>query len=93
MPILTIKFSQFAAGGDLTAGDTTVGLLGGANTSFSNPWTFLAPGTTAQRPVPSAAIDFRLRLNTSLNVYEYYDPNAAVWVELSVVAQALLILG
>lgn len=83
-PILTKKFSQFTIGGDLTPGDITVGYGGGDNTQFTNPWTFLAPGTTAQRPAPSAAIDFRLRFNTSDNTYEFYDPGLAIWVQISV---------
>ena len=45
----TIKFSQMTAGGDLAPGDFTPGLLAGANVLFSNPWTFLAPGSTAAK--------------------------------------------
>lgn len=71
------------AGGDLAPGDTTPGLLGGANVLFNNPWTFLAPGTTAERPVPSAAIYYRLRLNTDTQTYEYFNPIVMQWVELS----------
>ena len=79
----TIKFSQMMAGGDLAPGDFTPGLLAGANVLFSNPWTFLAPGSTAARPVPSVAIDGRLRFNTDTLVYEYYDTLSSTWVELS----------
>ncbi len=79
----TIKFSEFATGGDLSNDKITVGLGTGGNTQYNNPWTFLAPGTTADRPAPSAAIQFRLRLNTDLNFYEYYNPDAGQWVELS----------
>lgn len=79
----TIKFSQMTAGGDLAPGDSTPGLQGGANVLFSNPWTFLAPGSTASRPVPSVSIDGRLRFNTDTLTYEYYDTMSATWVELS----------
>ena len=79
----TIKFSQMTPGGDLAPGDFTPGLLAGANVLFSNPWTFLAPGSTAARPVPSVAIDGRLRFNTDTLVYEYYDTLSSTWVELS----------
>jgi hypothetical protein len=79
----TIKFSQMAAGGDLAPGEMTPGLLAGANVLFNNPWTFLAPGSTASRPVPSSVIDGRLRFNTDTLVYEYYDVLSSTWVELS----------
>ena len=79
----TIKFSQMAAGGDLAPGEMTPGLLAGANVLFNNPWTFLAPGSTASRPIPSVTIDGRLRFNTDDLVYEYYDTISATWVELS----------
>jgi trimeric autotransporter adhesin len=79
----TIKFSQMAAGGDLAPGEMTPGLLAGANVLFNNPWTFLAPGSTASRPVPSSDIDGRLRFNTDTLVYEYYDVISSTWVELS----------
>ena len=83
--VSTIKFSQFASGGDLSNGVTTVGLDNTLtiNTQFNNPWTFLAPGTTGDRPTPSASMYYRLRLNTTLQVYEYYDPITATWTELS----------
>ena len=71
------------AGGDLAPGEKTPGLLGGANVLFNNPWTFLAPGSTADRPVPSAAIDGRLRFNTDTLIYEYYDTLVSMWVPLS----------
>lgn len=79
----TIKFSQFLDGLNLKNGDTTVGLRSGANTKFNNPWTFLASGTTGDRPVPAADMYYRLRLNTTLEVYEYYDPTTATWTQLS----------
>jgi hypothetical protein len=79
----TIKFSQMTAGGDLAPGEKTPGLLGGANVLFNNPWTFLAPGSTADRPIPSVDIDGRLRFNTDTLVYEYYDTISSSWVQLS----------
>ncbi len=79
----TIKFSEFDNGGDLSNDKITVGLGTGGNTKYNNPWTFLPPGTTADRPAPSATIQFRLRFNTDLNFYEYYDTDAGSWVELS----------
>jgi hypothetical protein len=79
----TIKFSEFLDGGDITQGDTTVGLAGGVNSKFSNPWTFLPSGTTGDRPTVAAAMYFRQRLNTQLQVYEYYDPINVQWTELS----------
>lgn len=79
----TIKFSEFTSGGDLANSDLTVGYATGVNLQFNNPWTFLAPGSTGDRPVPAADNYYRLRLNTDLQVYEYYDPITAQWVELS----------
>lgn len=78
-----IKFSQMTPGGDITAGDQTPGLLGGANVLFNNPWTFLAPGSTASRPIPSPAVNGRLRFNTDTLIYEYYDTVSAMWTALS----------
>ncbi len=71
------------AGGDITTNEKTPGLLGGANVLFNNPWTFLPSGTTGDRPVPTVAIYYRLRLNTTLQVYEYFNPITATWTELS----------
>lgn len=78
----TIKFSEMTAGGDLANGEKTPGLLGGSNVLFNNPWTFLPPGTTAERPIPSSLINFRLRFNTSDQLYEYYDAVLMVWTQL-----------
>ncbi len=83
MTINTIKFSEFANGGDLANDEITVGLDGGVNTSFNNPWTFLRPGATGDRPTPAAPMYYRLRFNTTLEIYEYYDPTIPIWVELS----------
>ena len=81
--VFTIKFSEMTDGGDIPNNSLTPGLASGANVLFNNPWTFLASGTTADRPVPSVDIYYRLRLNTTLQVYEYYDPIDALWTELS----------
>lgn len=78
----TIKFSQMTSGGDLANNETTPGLKSGANVLFNNPWTFLAPGTTAQRPAPSAAINYRLRFNTDDQLYEYYNAVLGVWSQI-----------
>lgn len=83
MPIQTIKFSQMTAGGYLTTSEQIPGLLSGGNVLFTQPWAFLPPGTTADRPIPSAAINYLLRLNTDNQVYEYYDDVTSQWVELS----------
>ncbi len=81
--VSVIKFSEFNDGGDLANDDVTVGFGGGDNIFWNNPWTFLPPGTTGDRPVPAADNYYRLRLNTTLQVYEYYDPISALWTELS----------
>lgn len=81
--VSTIKFSQFTNIGDMPNNSITVGYGNGGNQQYNNPWTFLAPGTTAQRPAPSASIYNRLRFNTDLFVYEYYDQGTASWTELS----------
>lgn len=79
----TIKFSEFANGGNLENADTTVGLAGGANAYFNNPWTFMASGTTAERPaVPDPTVNYRLRFNTSLLQYEFYNASAVAWQQL-----------
>lgn len=80
----TIKFSEFANAGNLDNTSTTVGLSSGANSYFENPWTFLPPGTTDERPiVPDSSINYRLRFNTTLAEYEYYDPTFNAWIPLS----------
>lgn len=82
----TIKFSQMTAGGDLTNNEKTPGLLNvmgsPINVLFNNPWTFLPPGSTAQRPAPSSLINYRLRFNTDDQLYEYYDANSSVWIQI-----------
>lgn len=82
MTISTITFSEFISGGDLKNSDTTVGIYNGQNAKFNNPWTFLTPGTTAQRPEPSAEMYYRLRFNTTDQLYEYYDQVTSTWVIL-----------
>jgi hypothetical protein len=78
----TIKFSQMTSGGDIANNDTTPGLQSGANVLFNNPWTFLPPGTTAERPTPSSTVNFRLRFNTDDQLYEYYDTALGAWTQL-----------
>jgi hypothetical protein len=89
----TRKFSEFVDGGDIQNDETTVGLAAGANTKFNNPWTFLAPGTTAERPSPSAAVYFRLRWNTTLSAYEYLDSNGDVWLQIDDSGSVLSVTG
>lgn len=81
--VTTRKFSEFIDGGDIDTSDITVGLRAPGNTQFNNPWVFLPPGTTAERPVPALDNYYKLRVNTDLSVYEYYDPISMTWVELS----------
>ena len=78
----TIKFSEMTDGGDIENNERTPGLEGGANVLFNNPWTFLAPGGTGERPPITADIYYRLRLNTTLESYEYYSPIVGDWVQL-----------
>lgn len=78
--VQTIKFSEFNASGIQELNDTLVGLKGGANTKFTQQWTFYPPGTTAQRPVaPTEGI---LRFNTDLHLYEYFDDLTDQWEQL-----------
>lgn len=78
----TIKFSQMTDGGDLANNEKVPGLLAGGNVLYNNPWTFLAPGTTAERPIPSSAINYRLRFNTDNQLYEYYDAVLGQWITI-----------
>jgi hypothetical protein len=82
----TIKFSQMTAGGDLAPGEMTPGLLNvmgtNINVLFNNPWTFLAPGSTAQRPAPGILTDYLLRFNTDTQEYEYYNAITMDWITL-----------
>lgn len=81
--VATKKFSEFSSGGDLQNNNVTVGLEGGANAQFNNPWTFLPEGPTASRPAITPEIYYRLRLNTDSEEYEYYSPTLAMWVSIS----------
>lgn len=90
MVVNVVKFSQFTNGGDLANGEVTVGLGGSApyyNAFYNNPWTFLAPGSTAERPAITSAIYGRLRFNTDLQQYEYYDSTSAMWITLQTTNQ------
>jgi hypothetical protein len=78
----TIKFSEFTDGGDLTTNDVTVGVKVGVNTKFNNPWDFLAPGATMDRPAIAPDMYNRLRFNTTLQLYEYYNFATTDWVQI-----------
>lgn len=78
--VQTIKFSQFTASGLPAVGDKEVGLKSGANTIFTQQWTWYPPGTTAQRP--TSPIEGIARFNTDLHLYEYYDALTVSWVQL-----------
>jgi len=80
--VSTIKFSQMTSGGDLDVNDKTPGLLSGNNVLFNNPWPNLAPGSTADRPPITPDIYFRLRFNTTTEIYEFYSPSFAAWIQL-----------
>lgn len=81
--VSTIKFSEMTPGGDLPKDSKTPGLLSGINVLFNNPWTFLAAGTTGERPMPAPAMYNRLRFNETLSTYEYFDSDSATWAQLS----------
>lgn len=93
MTIETIKFSEFLNGGDLANDNTTVGLESGTNARFNNPWTFLPPGTTGDRPSPAASMYYRLRFNTTKELYEYYNPVLVEWIVLEDEASILALLA
>lgn len=78
----TVKFSEFANGGDLEPNQVTVGLESGANVQFTNPFPLLPPGATGDRPAPDPSMYYRLRFNTTLESYEYYSPVEVDWVQL-----------
>jgi hypothetical protein len=83
MTILTKKFSEFISGGDLENSNITVGLESSENARFNNPWTFLPPGNTGDRPPIAPAMFDRLRFNTTFQEYEYYNSGTAAWVQLN----------
>ncbi len=91
----TIKFSEFVDGGDLEPNQTTVGLdnTETINTRFSNPFPLLAPGSTGDRPVPAANMYYRLRFNTTIELYEYYSPTLPGWIQLQAGADILPLLA
>lgn len=91
----TIKFSEFVDGGDLEPNQTTVGLdnTETINTRFSNPFPLLAPGSTGDRPAPAAEMYYRLRFNTTLELYEYYSPTAVAWIQLEAGTDILPLLA
>jgi hypothetical protein len=78
--VLTRKFSEFDDGGDLSNDKITVGLGATGNTKYNNPWTFLEDGTTGDRPAPAASMFYRLRFNTTTELYEYYSPTSVQWI-------------
>jgi len=78
-----IKISAFPSQGSMENDFISTGLSGGLNTNAINSWVFLPPGTTGDRPTPAASMYYRLRLNTTLETYEYYDPTVLLWVPLS----------
>lgn len=82
--MLTRKFSEFASGGNIANNADTVGLFGGVNAQFNNPWTFLEPGTTGDRPAPDPSMYYRLRLNTTTQEYEYYNPISMMWLMVAI---------
>jgi hypothetical protein len=78
----TIKFSQMTNAGNINNNDIMPSLRENENVVLNNPWTFLPPGTTAERPVPSSVINYRLRFNTDEQLYEYYDAVLGEWTQL-----------
>ena len=78
----TIKFSQMTNVGNINNNDIMPSLRTGENVILNNPWTFLPPGTTAQRPAPSSTINYRMRFNTDEQLYEYYDATLGVWTQI-----------
>lgn len=83
MTIQTIKMSQFASAGDLSPNEVTIGINSGENVQYNNPLPLLPPGTTAERPIASPGIYYRLRFNTTLDLYEYYSPTITAWFQLA----------
>lgn len=81
-PIQTIKFSQFTNGGGLLPSGSFAGILNSQNTLFTT-FPNLPPGTTSDRPAIDPSMYYRLRFNTTLGSYEYYNPTVSMWVELS----------
>lgn len=82
MAILTKKFSEFIDGGDLEPDQKTAGIDSGSNALLNNVMPFLPTGTTAERPAITPSIYYRLRFNTTLESYEFYQPTIADWVQI-----------
>lgn len=84
MTVQTIKFSQFADGGTLGPNQTTVGLdnTNTINTRFLNAFPNLPAGSTPDRPPITPQMYFRLRFNTTLLAFEYYNSFISQWVQL-----------
>lgn len=80
--VATVKFSQFYDAGEIANNNVTVGIDATTNAMYNNPWTFLPPGTTGDRPTPAPANYYRLRLNITTQAYEYYDPISAMWTQM-----------
>jgi hypothetical protein len=75
--VATVKFSQFASGGTLVAGQTVVGLTPGpTNSQFVAPPQFIDPFVSTDHPVsPSPGT---IGYATDLNAYQYY--NGTAWL-------------
>lgn len=80
--VATKKFSEFFDAGDMPNNSISVGYGSNLNQKYNNPWTFMASGTTGDRPTPSPSIYYRQRFNTTLLQYEFYDPAIPGWVQL-----------
>ena len=78
----TIKFSEMTNAGNINNNDIVPSLRGGENVVLNNPWNFLPSGTTAERPTPSSTVNYRLRFNTTDQLYEYYDAVLGAWTQL-----------
>lgn len=91
--VLTKKFSQFTDSGDLQNDDTTVGFGDEGNVFFNNPWTFLPPGNTGERPPIDPNMYYRLRFNTQTISYEFYDPLSMEWIVLGDTVSILSLLA
>lgn len=91
--VLTKKFSQFTDSGDLENDDITVGFGDDGNVFFNNPWTFLPPGNTGERPPVEPSMYYRLRFNTQTIAYEFYDQLSEEWVQLGDTVSILSLLA
>ena len=90
----TRKFSEFLSKTSVDKNEQTVGLDStGKNAIYNNPMPFLPPGATADRPVPSADMEYRLRFNTDDLAYEFYNANTAACDTLDASGGASVILA